>query len=300
MFGPFQSVNGSHLRTYKISHRNDNICHLTDSICHLNEGLAVNDDVTLMAVAKCAVQTIVLYTLPSGHELTTFGGRGSGIRIFTDPYGLCFTKDGSLLVADGRMRRVFNLTVTGKLKRTIGVGSLEACPDSVTCNSDVIVVSQASGDEERWVDEYCIAVFDYRSGDLIRKFGDFKCTYGTQVPSLRGICLTSDGGQVLAVDYDNNCICRYSIEGQLMQVFGGDGQLIDPHDVCVVPSGGIVVAGHRTQDVIVFSRDGTEVVKRFGCEGTADGQFCDPWRVCCGSGKLFVLDYGSPRVQVFE
>lgn len=39
----------------------------------------------------------------------------------------------------------------------------------------------------------------------------------------------------------------------------------------------------------------------FGSEGSADGQFCRPWGICCDNkGRIVVADRSNNRIQVDE
>ncbi len=71
-------------------------------------------------------------------------------------------------------------------------------------------------------------------------------------------------------------------------------------DVAFSVTGEIVVsdcAGHR---VCVFSPESGELVRSFGAKGTGDGQFDGPAALAAAGKHLYVLDWDTSRVQVFE
>ncbi len=81
----------------------------------------------------------------------------------------------------------------------------------------------------------------------------------------------------------------------------GAGLVADGHkDVQFAPNGELLVADHSNHRVCVFSTDGNALLRTWGRFGTADGEFKYPTALALADSKLFVLDFGSARVQVFE
>lgn len=80
----------------------------------------------------------------------------------------------------------------------------------------------------------------------------------------------------------------------------GVGLLACPYDVDFLPSGEIAVADRDNRRVCVFSRGGGSLITAFGSHGCGAGQFEAPFALAVGGDKLFVLDNGSDRVQVFQ
>jgi hypothetical protein len=68
----------------------------------------------------------------------------------------------------------------------------------------------------------------------------------------------------------------------------------------VTECGEVVVANNCGHDVLVFAVEDGGVVTRFGEKGVLDGMFSHPAHVCTVGDQLFVMDWGSKRVQVFE
>ena len=62
----------------------------------------------------------------------------------------------------------------------------------------------------------------------------------------------------------------------------------------------VIVADCYNDRVCVFSLSSGELVRTFGSEGTADGQFNYPNALAVVNSRLYVLDERNPRVQVFE
>src|SRR6478672_8246490 len=65
------------------------------------------------------------------------------------------------------------------------------------------------------------------------------------------------------------------------------------HDM-IIPSIGVIVRNYYC------CYNGTFITK-WGTNGTADGQFNDPWGVAIdSSGSVYVADYGNNRIQKFD
>jgi hypothetical protein len=132
---------------------------------HSNVGLAVNVDESLMASNEDA-HTVTVYSLRGGEKLKTISGRIFGA--FNHPMGICFTHDRTLLLADSWNSRIVEVSTAGKIIRTVSPAGrkLNHIYD-VTCNDEVIVVSQPTQDNDS------IVVLDLLSGNdsEIRKFG---------------------------------------------------------------------------------------------------------------------------------
>jgi len=78
----------------------------------------------------------------------------------------------------------------------------------------------------------------------------------------------------------------------------------EPHGVAVDASGNVYVADTGLNRVSKYNQAG-QLIWRLGRTdwsfGAGDGEFSDPWRVVVGpSGKIYVMDRGNTRVQVFN
>lgn len=235
---------------------------------------------------------VTVYQLPSGKVQASFGGRGSKPGQLQNPQGVCFTEDGSVLVVDRENRRIqdFNV-VDGTFVRTIGGHlSLSNSIVGIAANEQVIVVTQH--------DSPCIVVFDYTSGKLLRSFGD-EGTEPGQLYNPSGVRISPNGDCVLVTEY-NHRLSQFKLSGEWVRTIGSSGCLKSPSDLCFSDTGDIIVAGNCSDDIIEFSGDGQLVRTRWGCRGSEDGEFQNPASVAFAQGLLYVLDYHSNRVQVFE
>jgi tripartite motif-containing protein 71 len=64
--------------------------------------------------------------------------------------------------------------------------------------------------------------------------------------------------------------------------------------------GNVYVSDRDQPSIQKFSSDGA-FIKKWGSQGTLEGQFIQPWDVSVSSdGRIFVPDYGNGRIQIFS
>jgi WD40 repeat protein len=273
-------VEGAHIATLRLKDSMGNI------------GLAITEDGAVMAISNYLTRMITLYSLPGGEVLRVFGGKGSRPGQFCDPRKLCFTVDCNLLVAEDENKRLQEVTMTGQHVRFVGVDTFVGAVAGVASNSEFIVANQAC-------DSNRIVVFDFRTGAFVRSFGD----RGSDPGQLNGnACLriSPDGSHIIVAEAENNRVSVFTVRGEFVRCWGDSSTLNNPVDLCFTECGDVAVTNNYGHNVVVFSRDGKRVVTAFGTKGAEAGKFQYPCAltVCCG--KLYVLDFWSDRVQVFE
>lgn len=72
------------------------------------------------------------------------------------------------------------------------------------------------------------------------------------------------------------------------------------HDVVIADNGEIIGMDNHACTIRVFDCCGELLVCGWGQYGWTDGSFQHPAALSYVNGRLYVLDRGSPRVQVFE
>ena len=120
----------------------------------------------------------------------------------------------------------------------------------------------------------------------------------------------TEEGYLAVAEYGYHTVTLYSTTGQNIQnihTFGtagsygsADGHFYSPSAVAI--RGDLMYVceqnNHRVQKFSVSKRS---FISRFGSSGKEDGQFSDPRGICIDpQGKVFVADYNSNRVQVFN
>lgn len=106
-------------------------------------------------------------------------------------------------------------------------------------------------------------------------------------------------GRLLVADTGNDRIAIYEIRGAQAKLVGELKGLSGPEGVAVAPDGRILVSNTRAGTLSVF-RDG-KLERTLGRRGAKDGEFSNPHDVeAAADGKVYVVDSGNNRVQVFD
>src|ERR671918_558191 len=130
------------------------------------------------------------------------------------------------------------------------------------------------------------------------------------LPQPEGIDVDRDGN-VFVNEIGENRINIFDPNGTLISTSGssGDdiGQFSHPHGNEVEDENNqsasevfVYIADQNNDRIQKFSKDGT-FINKWGSEGTADGQFIQPWDVSVSQDdRIFVPDYGNDRIQIFS
>lgn len=107
-----------------------------------------------------------------------------------------------------------------------------------------------------------------------------------------------DSATVLVADYDSGKILTYDTSGAFLQSFDGFDA---PSNVVAGGAGRFYVVEKNTH-IIKYVDAAGEVLSQFGGSGMQDGQFADisPRFFVSVADELYIPDYGSDRVQVFD
>lgn len=146
-----------------------------------------------------------------------------------------------------------------------------------------------------------VAVFDGRSGILLRRWGEgrFAMPHGLTIDAHDNVWLTDVAlQQVYEFSQDGRLLLTLGERG----VAGADAGHFDrPTAVAVAADGSFYVSdGYRNTRVMKFSADGTFLFQ-WGTKGAGPGQFDLPhWVALDASGNVYVADRANERVQVFD
>jgi len=237
---------------------------------------------------------LTVYSTVDGSETVSFGSSGDGPGQFDRPSMLCITPRDTLLVADFGNQRVQEVTFSGVHIRYIGEGVFGDGICGIACNDELIVVTKYG-----YTTPNRVLLFNYSTGELLRQFGP--CGSGDgQMGYSAGVRFTPDNQHIIVVDTDySRRLSMFTVDGVFVKYIGvgvlGSGDC----DVDFTADGHIIVADDSNHRVCIFAADGA-MTSSWGTEGTSDGQFKYPTALAVSRGKLFVLDEGSARVQVFD
>lgn len=111
--------------------------------------------------------------------------------------------------------------------------------------------------------------------------------------------LTAAKDLLLAVEPDPSRVVIFDYFGNYVREVGGAGVLMHPGGLGVDGEGNLFIADTGHHRVVGFDRMG-RVILTFGEQGSQIGAFRGPRDVAVFKGKLYVLDSGNSRVQVFK
>ncbi|HEX9655207.1 MAG TPA: NHL repeat-containing protein [bacterium] len=127
-------------------------------------------------------------------------------------------------------------------------------------------------------------------------FGDFNWGAGQLQQPAKIEVSASD--QVFVSDQKSNQIVVFDYYGNFVNRFGDD-VLRHPRGLTVSPDGNLYVADTGHHRVAVFSSD-SQFIFSWGDYGDKIGAFNHPLDVGVHKNRIYVLDSGNSRVQVFE
>lgn len=180
--------------------------------------------------------------------------------------------------------------MAGEHVRMIGVGVFDDGVFGVAAKASMIAVCTENG--KVWV-------FDLCSGALIRSLGQKGGAEG-QLEGCWGLRFTPDGDHMLIAEgHPNSRLSLFTLEVDLVRCIGVK-TLGKPYDVDVASNGDILVADAANRRICVLSPKDYTLLRSFGSEGDAPGKFTYPTALAVHEERVFVLDWGSARVQVFN
>jgi DNA-binding beta-propeller fold protein YncE len=142
------------------------------------------------------------------------------------------------------------------------------------------------------------------NGRLIKKFGQ------QSLLGPKGLCVSKQSQKIIVADNKANSICLFDSSGSFLHRFGRRGaeihELAGPHYVRFAEEDNdrhLIVTDFNNNCVKIFDieRHG-EIVTSFGSVGVKNGLFQAPTGLAIDyeRGYIFVSDWGSNRIQIFD
>jgi tripartite motif-containing protein 2/3/tripartite motif-containing protein 71 len=170
------------------------------------------------------------------------------------------------------------------------IGGL-SCPWGVAVNQrGEIIVVEYSGNH--------VSIFS-PTGEKLRSFGSQGSGQG-QFSCPRGVAVDDDGN-ILVVDSGNNRVQKFTSDGKFVVAVGKDTVNLNISIGISIHSINkkVIVSDHSNHCIQVLNPNLT-FSKRFGGEGTNDGQTTSPYEVAFDSaGKIYQVGNSTTGVQVF-
>ena len=283
----------------------------------------VTDDDRIFVLCRGELTVEIRRTNWDDEDLDTIGGKGTDDGKFLWPVSLIMDRDEKLYVSDEALDRISVFNVDGEFlgkwgESGDGDGQLNR-PSGIAfdADEDLYVVDTLNHRVQKFTKDGRFLMSWGGSGD---GEGRFNMPWG--------ICV-DDLGDVFVADWRNDRIQKFTAEGEFVMSIGGpgsdDGEFNRPTGVEVDGDGDIYVADWGNNRVQQFAPDGRYLDKFIGdstlsrCatdyvmanakpmrlrEMTSlepQKRFRRPTSVTVdGRGRMFVTDFGSYRVQVYQ
>ena len=262
--------------------------------CDINETQSGNYDISFTPQTRGKHQlTIQLegVNIPnSPFTLHITKMRGKPVNIISglcSPYGVVFTKNEEIIVADGRDCCVTILDKEGKKVKSFGTyGTKEGqfnLPYAVAISHDGhILVSDRT--------------------QLQKLTFEGECVKSVRVYDPRGIAVHPTTGQIYVTDTENLYIQVFNEDLTHYYNFGGYdcyGIFNHPWDLVFDNEGYLYFTDRSNHCVKKFTSKG-DFVSAIGSEGSEPGQLKDPSFIVIDKDLLYVSEYGKNLISVFD
>lgn len=228
-----------------------------------------------------------------GRRMDVFGTQGR-IRLKL-PLGVEVGPDETIYVADANSATVVAFDPDGDVTGVYGqAGDLQNPTDvAVAPDGERLFVADSKA--------HRIAIFDLKSGDLLRTFGERGEEPGQfQYPT--SLAFTPEG-ELYVVDQLNSRVQLLSGEGEVLDEFGalgvGFANFVRPKDVAVDEVGFIYVTDYAFNNVQIFDID-FALLTFVGEGGSGPGQFHGASGIDVLGDEFAVVDQLGGRVQIFR
>jgi len=255
---------------------------------------------SMSALAGLSAAALIAQTAPAGAQEPVgapkvLGGRGHALVY---PSGMEVAPDGTLVVADTGNDSVAKFTAAGVLKWRVsaGVGAgdeAENARDIAVDNQGFIYVADAA--------EFRIIKLDGATGKTLMTFNG---PSGDRLGSPIGITATNN--KIYVSDGAKKKVRVFDTSGNQINAFTANGacDLSAVRDADADAAGNVYVANYKFNNIVKFRADGT-CDKTWGTQGTANGQFKNPYGVRLAKDPkwgevVYVADSNNNRVQVFS
>jgi len=232
-----------------------------------------------MIVADQGIKGVFLFDLEKKKFKVAYG--------FPSPIDVELLPNGTLLVTDSQLGRIFLLSPEGKRLGSWGEDFLER-PTGIAVDKERKRVYVVDTVKSR------VFVLDFKG----RKIGEF----GKELSRPTYIALDKEGNVYIS-DSLNAKVRIYSPEGKLIRSFGERGNTIgtfaNPRGIAVDPYGHIYVGDSLFSVIQIFDKEGRLllVVGRFG---KGEGEFAFPMDLFIRGDHIYVADSYNARIVVLR
>lgn len=229
-----------------------------------------------------------------GNVLQSAGGFGWEREQFDRPLDLTVKTGLDLFVADYNNERIERYDL--KLNYISSFYSDNALPSSLQFGFPSGVDISRHGEIFIVDDDHNRVLKLDKEGRPDLGFGDFNWGEGQLYLPARVEVSPTD--QVYVSDQKANQIVVFDYYGNFVARFGGD-VLLNPTGLAFAADGKLYAADTGHHQIAVFDKR-RQLIFRWGARGSQTGAFDQPADVAIYKNKIYVLDSGNARIQVFE
>ena len=236
-------------------------------------------------------QRVQAFDVSSGQYLYKWGERGQGdATVFNFPRALAIGPDGDLYISDDdHVRRIKpDGTFVTRYPRLEGArpGSrgLAISPTGILFQTD-------KGNHR-------IIKADTNTGETLLQWGTFGSGPG-EFNRPFGVALGPDGS-VYVADTNNHRIQQFTQDGEYIQEWGADGELLGPVALAIDEARNILYVGDEWRErVVAYDLDGNFLFS-WGSPGQGLGEFSGIWDIAVDQdSSVYVSENDNGRVQKF-
>jgi tripartite motif-containing protein 71 len=231
-----------------------------------------------------------------GQWKQTIGAQGFGDGEFDHPSGITVNSEDCLIVVDRGNNRVQVFNKNLNFIESFGpYGSIRKrllYPHAITVDSD----------DNIYVVNHTDSIIIYNRNGEWKKTIDMYKEENCKLKSIQDIVVDKIGSRIFIYNNFDHSIGVLSPSGKLLFKFAHYTQYKYVNRLALTNCGKyLLVSDWFNNSIDVFYTMNGSFIKRYGTEGSKDGQFKHPQGICVSpSGQIIVCDEGNHRIQIFE
>ena len=276
--------------------------------CDINETQSGNYDISFTSHNRGKYQLTIRLggvNIPDSpftlHIIASPEMRGKPVNIISElnrPFGVAFTKNEEIVVAECHANCITILNKKGKKVKSFGT---KGTKEGQFTEPRGVAISQ---------DGHILVTDDHRlqkltfEGDCVKSVGSGEKGNGPlQFNGPKGITVHPTTGQIFVADTGNHRIQVLNNDLTYSHSFGKRGsspeQFNSPYDVTFDNEGYLYVADFSNHCIKKFTSTGQHI-STFSSKGSSPGQIKEPMSITIDNNLLYVSELGNHRISIFD